>query len=155
MFVQSTKFGFFLGKKMSHKAAANISRILATLILVSTLLNWKEAFFFPVKGLVVDPLTTQNLMMFGINFPGFVSCLVGSVLLLFGKRWGYYCLYASLLLSLGPGISFIPCVVPCIRAETESPVLLMTALFVTNLLVTCGLIWTHRVLRRKETQTQN
>ena len=132
----------------SPSTARNISRILAGLILISTLLNWQVALLF--RGLVVDPWTTQNLMLAGIYVPGFVSCLIGSVLLLFGKRWGYYCIYASLLLALGPGISFIPYVVEGVQTLTRNPILLMSALFATNLGVTAVLIRTHRILLRTE-----
>jgi hypothetical protein len=134
---------------MKHKTAIFIAKIIAGSILISTLLNWRLGAV--AASLIYAPWTQMNVMTVVYCAPVFVLCLVGSVALLLGRRWGYYCIYASsLFLVFGMGIEFIPFLFCITRPLCDmNPFVMSTiVLVVANLLITGVLIWTHVIDHR-------
>jgi hypothetical protein len=133
---------------MKHKAATVLTKIIAGSILISTVLNWHMGAV--ALSLIYAPWTRLNVITVVYSTPPFVLCLIGSVALLQGSRWGYYFIYASLL--FGGGIEFIPFLFFIARPLCDmNPFFMNTiVLVVSNLLITGVLLWTH-VINHRET----
>jgi hypothetical protein len=134
---------------MHYKTATIVWKILVGLILFSTLHCWKLVFL--PWSLVVQPWTKLNLLTVGLHFPGFALCLVGSVALFLGKRWGYYCIYADFPFSIiGAYICFIPYAMRFLPLSSATPYLMMWGMLLgINLLVTGILALTHLVVSKE------
>jgi uncharacterized membrane protein YczE len=130
-----------------NRTAIIASKVLAASILISTLRCWRLGLL--PWSLFVDPWTKLQLLTVGLNFPIFALCLSGSIALLLGKRWGYYCIYASLPFSLfGACICFIPFITQLLPSSTM-PYVTMWIMLGINLLVTGVLVWTDWVTRKE------
>lgn len=133
-------------QKMKRTVVAILGKIIAGCILVSTLLHWQMA------AVIISPWTRINLVTAVWSLPIFVLYLVGSGALLLRRRWGYYCIYASLpFLAFGTGIPFVPFLFYFTRPLCDmNPFVMSTIILVaTNLLVAGLLIWVHVVEHRE------
>jgi hypothetical protein len=91
---------------MKKEHARKLSQVFGALILVSTLLTWRfgaspRSLFHSTSGL--------NLIMVASMFLPWCLCLIGSIGLLLGRSYGFYCMVVAFVLSVvGSTFLFIP-----------------------------------------------
>lgn len=91
---------------MKKEHAKRVSQIFGVLILISTLLAWK---FGASPRSLLHSMSGATLFMVGSMFPLWCFCLWGSIGLLQGRSYGFYCMAVALVLSVvGSTYSFIP-----------------------------------------------